>query len=75
MAFVVTSACIDETEPECVAVCHCDAIKAGRFTRFIDPTLCDDCGLCAPVCPVGAIYAPGEVPYDEQEWIIDRRPL
>ena len=76
MAFVVTSACIDELtfEPECERVCRFGALRRAEFTRLIDPAACTDCGECAPVCPVGAIYAESRVPAEEREWIeINRR--
>lgn len=75
MAYVVTSACIDETtfEPECERVCEDMAIHRGRFTRLIDPDTCTDCGRCEPVCPVGAIFAAARVPAPEYEWIAHNR--
>jgi ferredoxin len=71
VAYVVTSACIDEStfEPECERVCRAGAIHRGRFTRLIDPEACTDCGECEPVCPVGAIFAEAKVPAPEQMWI------
>lgn len=30
----------------------------GRGQAFIDPTLCNGCGLCTQICPFGAIAAP-----------------
>ncbi|MGC8488648.1 MAG: indolepyruvate ferredoxin oxidoreductase subunit alpha [Clostridia bacterium] len=75
MAFVVTSACIDEStfEPECERVCEAKAIHRGRYTRLIDPDACTDCGLCEPVCPVGAIFPLERVPEPERDWIIFNR--
>ncbi len=75
MAYVVTSACIDERtfEPECERVCDEKAIRRGRFTRLIDPDTCTDCGLCDPVCPVGAIFAASRVPRSEFDWIARNR--
>ena len=71
MAYVITSACINETtfDPECERVCEADAIHRGRYTRLIDSDACTDCGLCDPVCPVGAIFPHTRVPESEREWI------
>jgi ferredoxin len=75
MAYVVTSACIDERtfQPECERVCQAGAIHQGRFTRLIDPEACTDCGECEPVCPVGAIFALERVPTPELMWIEKNR--
>lgn len=75
MAYVVTSACINEMTftPECERVCPADAIRQGRFTRLIDPVACTDCGQCEPVCPVGAIYPEARVPAFDRDWIAKNR--
>jgi ferredoxin len=71
MAYVVTSACIDEQtfEPECERVCRDHALRRAFFARLIDPERCTDCGECASVCPVGAIYPDSRVPAPERKWI------
>ena len=75
MAHVVTSACIDEVtfEPECERVCPAGAVRRAEFLRVIDPRLCTDCGDCAPLCPVGAIYPEEAVPGPEQPYIAFNR--
>jgi ferredoxin len=71
MAYVVTSACIDEMtfDPECERVCEPRAIHRGRDMRLIDPEACTDCGQCEPLCPVGAIYHESRVPAPERPLI------
>jgi ferredoxin len=76
VAYVVTSACIDEMtfEPECERVCAAKAFRRTSFARLIDPDACTDCGECAPLCPVGAIYPEQAVPRTELDWIaLNRR--
>lgn len=75
MAYVVTSACIDELTfvPECERVCAVGAVKRGQYTRLIDPVACVNCGDCDPVCPVGAIFPESRVPQAEWEWIARNR--
>ncbi len=71
MAYVVTSACIDEEtfQPECERVCAAGAVVRVAFLRVIDPRRCTDCGACEPVCPVGAIFREDRVPPTEQAYI------
>lgn len=71
MAYIVTSICINEMTfvPECEKVCAAGAIHEVGDTRLIDPVACTDCGYCAPVCPVGAIYPEALVPSYDREWI------
>lgn len=59
MAFVITSACIEEQAADCVMVCPVDCIELGETQYFINPDTCIDCGACVAACPVDAIY------YDE----------
>lgn len=60
MAYVISSACIDELDGSCVAVCPVDCIYEGGRKRYINPAECIDCGACLPECPVDAILTPGE---------------
>ena len=39
----------------CLKVTGCPAISLGKASIVIDPGLCTGCGLCAAVCPTGAI--------------------
>lgn len=80
MPHVITSACIGTKDRACVDACPVDCIHPhpdadgqeayeAAEQLYIDPEVCIDCGACAPVCPVGAIYPVDEVPADEQEFI------
>jgi ferredoxin len=65
MAFVITEPCIDAMDQACVRVrpvacMHGDAGKDRKL--YIDPDACIDCGACAPVRPVNAIYADVDLP-------------
>ncbi len=40
---------------KCITVTGCPALALGEGATVIDPALCYGCGLCAAVCPVGAI--------------------
>ena len=62
MPYVITEACIDVKDRACVDVCPVDCIYEGGDQLYIHPIECIDCGLCAPVCPVFAIFSEGEVP-------------
>jgi len=74
MAFVITSACIDEKAADCVEVCPVDCIEEGEEMYYIDPDICIDCGACEAVCPVEAIFMEDEVPEEEREYIeLNRR--
>lgn len=74
MAFVITSACIDEKAGECQEVCPVDCIEEGKDMYYIAPDICIDCGACEAVCPVDAIFMEDEVPESEHEYIaLNRR--
>lgn len=69
MAFVITSPCLNEKSQECIEVCPVDCIEEGENMFHIDPDICIDCGACAAVCPVEAIYAEEEIPEDEVKYV------
>lgn len=41
---------------KCVKECKFDAIKVEDNLAYIDPEKCKNCGMCAKVCPTGAIH-------------------
>jgi len=73
MAYVIADPCIGVKDTACVDVCPCDCIHprrdedgfAAAAQLYIDPDVCTDCGACAPVCPVRAIFPPDGLP---AEW-------
>jgi ferredoxin len=69
MTFVVTDSCIKCKYTDCVAVCPVDAFFEGPNFLAISPTLCIDCALCVPECPVEAIFADDELPEGQQDFI------
>ena len=62
MAFIISEACIDIKDKECMVACPVDCIYEGDRMLYIDPTECIDCGSCEPVCPTNAIYEDVETP-------------
>jgi ferredoxin len=68
MTHVVTEACIKCKYTDCAAVCPVDAFREGRNMLVIDPDDCIDCRVCIPECPVRAIYAPEDVPSEQQQY-------
>lgn len=56
MTYVVTEACVDVTDQKCVRECPVDCIYLGERSAYIQPDECIDCGACALVCPVKAIF-------------------
>jgi ferredoxin len=69
MTYVVTEACINCKHTTCVDVCPVDAFREGPNFLAIDPDECIDCTLCVPECPAEAIFAEGDVPAGQQEFI------
>lgn len=71
MPFVIAAPCI--ADYSCVEVCPVDCIsprpEEGGFEDceqlYIDPRRCIECGVCADVCPVLAIYSAEDLP---PEW-------
>jgi ferredoxin len=69
MTYVVTGACINCKHTDCVEVCPVDAFREGPNFLVIDPDSCIDCTVCVAECPVNAIYADGDVPANQQEFV------
>lgn len=55
MTYVVTEKCIKCKYTDCVEVCPVDAFREGENFLVIDPSICIDCSLCEPECPIDAI--------------------
>lgn len=73
MPYVVTDACIDVKDKDCLAACPVDCIYEGARTLYIHPDECIDCGLCETVCPVAAIHADDRLPKGLEGWIAINR--
>ena len=58
------NACIGCTK--CTTVCNFDAITVEDFLARIDYDKCKSCGLCAAVCPTGAINSFKPIPDKEK---------
>jgi len=69
MTYVVTDACIRCKYTDCVSVCPVDCFHEGPNFLVIDPTVCIDCAVCVPECPVGAIVADTDVPAAQHGFI------
>ncbi len=70
MAYVIAEPCIGVKDTACVEACPVDCIHprkdepeyAASEQLYVNPDECIDCGACAAVCPVNAIFGPGELP-------------
>ncbi|MCW8129923.1 MAG: ferredoxin family protein [Planctomycetota bacterium] len=69
MAYVVTSPCIGTKDGACAKVCPCACFHDAGEMLVIDPDACIDCGLCAPECPVAAIFAEEDVPEADRGFV------
>ena len=69
MTHVVSEACINCKHTDCVEECPTDAFHEGPNFLVIDPQACIDCIACVAECPVGAIYADGDVPANQQRYL------
>ncbi|HEY7909544.1 MAG: 4Fe-4S dicluster domain-containing protein [Thermomicrobiales bacterium] len=67
MAYIIAEPCIGVKDASCVEVCPVDCIHATDEDDmyYIDPNECIDCGVCAPECPVEAIFFEPDLP---DEW-------
>ncbi len=62
MTYVIAQPCVDVQDKACVDECPVDCIYEGPRKMYIQPDECVDCGACAPVCPVEAIFFEDAVP-------------
>lgn len=69
MAYVVTAECADMKDRGCIEECPVDAIYEGPIGTYINPIECIDCGACASVCPVKAVFFAPEVPVQWREYV------
>jgi ferredoxin len=69
MSYIVTEQCINCKYTDCVEVCPVEAFHEGPNFVVINPDQCIDCDLCRAACPVGAIYAPEDLPADFSEFV------
>lgn len=69
MTYVVAEECIHCKYTDCVEVCPVDCFHEGPNFLVIDPEECINCSLCAPECPVGAIYPAEELPERYREYL------
>jgi ferredoxin len=69
MTYVVAENCVRCKYTDCVEVCPVDCFREGENFLVIDPEECIDCSLCVPECPAGAIYADGDLPEDQLQFI------
>jgi ferredoxin len=68
MTFVVTENCIKCKHMDCVEVCPVDCFHEGPNFLVIDPDECIDCTICAPECPIDAIYADADLPAEQEQF-------
>ncbi|MDO1485126.1 7Fe ferredoxin [Rhodococcus rhodochrous] len=69
MAYVITNACIDETDKSCIEECPVDCIYEGDRMMYIQPDECVECGRCEPVCPVISIFHEEDVPEERRAFV------
>ena len=69
MTYVVGENCIKCKHTTCIEVCPTEAFREGPNFLVIAPEDCIDCGLCAPECPIEAIYEEDDVPAGMEPYI------
>ncbi|MFR9750769.1 ferredoxin [Nocardia sp. 004] len=71
MVYVIGEPCVDVMDRACTQECPTDSIYEGKRSLYIHPDECIDCGGCAVVCPVEAIYYEGDLPADLEPYCDD----
>ncbi|TFV54559.1 ferredoxin family protein [Mycobacterium sp. PS03-16] len=71
MTYVIASACVDVVDKSCVPECPVDCIYEGDRGMYINPLECVECGACAVMCKMDAIYFDTDLPDDEQRHLAD----
>jgi NAD-dependent dihydropyrimidine dehydrogenase PreA subunit len=71
MTYVIGSACVDVVDKSCVEDCPVDCIYEGERAMYINPDECVDCGACAFICRMDAIYYETDLPEDQQQFLAD----
>ncbi len=71
MTYVIAQPCIGLKDGSCVEVGPVDCIHTDDAAElyFIDPDECIDCGVCAEVCPVEAIFFEDDLPEQWAEFL------
>jgi tetrathionate reductase subunit B len=65
--------CVHCDDPTCMRFCPVDAIsKRSDGITVIDKDRCNGCGVCAHVCPYGALYITSEGKADGCDFCADR---
>jgi NAD-dependent dihydropyrimidine dehydrogenase PreA subunit len=70
MAYVIAEPCIGVKDKACVEVCPVDCIHGDDASPqfYINPNECIHCGMCEPVCPVGAILPDTDLPVEWEKY-------
>jgi len=71
MTYVIGSACVDVMDKSCVEDCPVDCIYEGDRMLYINPDECVDCGACAFICRMDAIYYEIDLPEDQRQFLAD----